>query len=370
MDLTVILPTRASSEPQFRYRGQFLARQLRYLQITKFPGVILITDGSEDADAVRNQTLVEELGESINILYYSLPRSTRGECLDFCMGMIKTKYACFVADDDFLVPSGLIRCVEFLEENGDYVCAHGVGIKITTQNDLPFGKILSVGTKQQPVHEENTGAKRFIQQGLHQTARHRTDLHFAVHRREIFQEAFKDWDLFEENFGARYLNFLVPILGKVKELDCLSLVRHMHDAHVTPQMKGDTFLWMRQNRWRDEYETISSRLATRLGEIDGISFDDAKSIIDLGYGYDFGARIIQEFNQNPQAEIKLGDQSSPFNVFKIIRKILIGYPGLLLRNILENSEGFKPRIELDSLRDERHPFHGDFMEIYHAVLGQ
>ena len=49
---------------------------------------------------------------------------------------------CLLSEDK---PSSLIQCVEFLEENGDYVCAHGVGIKFTTQNDLPFGEIASVG---------------------------------------------------------------------------------------------------------------------------------------------------------------------------------------------------------------------------------
>ena len=49
---------------------------------------------------------------------------------------IKTKYAVCCADDDFLIPSGIINSKEYLEENSNYASAHGLYFQHTNPRNI------------------------------------------------------------------------------------------------------------------------------------------------------------------------------------------------------------------------------------------
>jgi glycosyltransferase domain-containing protein len=48
------------------------------------------------------------------------------------LGFVKTKYSVICADDDFVIPSSIAECVDFLSLNKDYVVAHGQYISFLT----------------------------------------------------------------------------------------------------------------------------------------------------------------------------------------------------------------------------------------------
>jgi len=51
-------------------------------------------------------------------------------------GSVETPYSVLCADDDFLIPSSLIKCCDFLDRKQDYISAHGVYFFHNILNDI------------------------------------------------------------------------------------------------------------------------------------------------------------------------------------------------------------------------------------------
>ena len=60
------------------------------------------------------------------------------EKLNQGIGMVLTKYSVICADDDFINPTSVNACVNFLEHNPDYVVAHGRYISFVTEKNRFF----------------------------------------------------------------------------------------------------------------------------------------------------------------------------------------------------------------------------------------
>lgn len=114
--LTIVIPTYD--------RQAFALRNMRYWS-GKLAKVIVVdgTDKPIDAEAIK--TLRP------NIEYYHLP-ITVNERLQFAVDRIATPYAMLCGDDEFMVPSGVIECISFLENNAEYAqCgARAVGFSL------------------------------------------------------------------------------------------------------------------------------------------------------------------------------------------------------------------------------------------------
>ena len=70
-----------------------------------------------------------------------MPGFNSVECVGKLVHMVSTPYAAFVADDDFLVPSALEQCADFLDVNQDYSAAHGLGILVTVEGNAAHGSL-------------------------------------------------------------------------------------------------------------------------------------------------------------------------------------------------------------------------------------
>ncbi|WP_299074817.1 TIGR00180 family glycosyltransferase [uncultured Paraglaciecola sp.] len=68
-----------------------------------------------------------------NVRYFHAPDKGAFERLSFGLDKVKTPYTLFLADDDFIVPSALLKAVRFLQENPDY---HSIQGKVLTINEL------------------------------------------------------------------------------------------------------------------------------------------------------------------------------------------------------------------------------------------
>jgi len=102
-------------------RVKYLTRSLKYWKDSNCSLIIL--DGSKDSSA----SLVQK--QFPNILYFHLPFPLE-QRLFFVGSKISTKYVMIASDDDFMLKSGVINCIDFLESNSDYVAAFGTAAKI------------------------------------------------------------------------------------------------------------------------------------------------------------------------------------------------------------------------------------------------
>ena len=116
-------------------RHSYLESSLKYWSKTNF--IVIVADGSD-------VPFKSSILNANNIFYYHVKTGINERGL-FLLDHIKTPYACLITDDDSYLPSAFEKCIKFLEENDEYVCAVGraIGFK-TYKNNIFFNQIYSL----------------------------------------------------------------------------------------------------------------------------------------------------------------------------------------------------------------------------------
>lgn len=115
--ITLIIPT--------KNRHKYLERILDYYS---GQGVnICVCDSSKSSFAKKDYFK--------NVRYFHYPNFRYSEKLHEVFKKISTKYAVMCADDDFIVPSSIEKCVRFLEKNKDYSSVQGHHIFFTNSRN-------------------------------------------------------------------------------------------------------------------------------------------------------------------------------------------------------------------------------------------
>lgn len=206
--ITIVIPT-------FN-RTPYLRRLLLFFGACGLQSPIIILDSGSSADTA---VMVKEFAHRLRISYQAFPgdvfivrKIAEG------LQMVQTEYAVLCADDDFLIPDGMERAVDFLEKHPDYVMAQGFFFlhyvrEQAGRRDVSFAP-LYIG--QRSIEQQNVEDRlEFFLSGRNVGA-----LFFAVSRTKILREAWqeaaqnvKDWGLSETIPSA-----LCLIYGKMKVL--------------------------------------------------------------------------------------------------------------------------------------------------------
>ena len=214
--ISIFIPT--------KNRSDYLARALYYYYKAGFQGKIYIGDSSNDEHAEKNEHLIDSLKDKLKIIYRYFPNPpylNEGMCVKTLTEIADTPYAVCSGDDDFLIPAGLERCVEFLENHPDYTAAHGFRANISLGNDGVFGKIISGCIFPGHIMESEIASERWIAY-----IREPLSTQYYVHRMEAWRRMYRDVDSVPiRYFGPELLPCsLSVIMGKIKRLDCLTTV--------------------------------------------------------------------------------------------------------------------------------------------------
>lgn len=120
-------------------RPDFLKRILGYYQIYGRNLKFIIADSSSPVNKSRNKKIIDSYSK-LNILYMDKfsPNLSQHHKFAEVIQYARSKYVCFCADDDFIVPNGIKEAVDFLEKNPDYSAAHGTYISFHVYKTL-FG---------------------------------------------------------------------------------------------------------------------------------------------------------------------------------------------------------------------------------------
>ena len=106
-NVTILIPT--------YNRHRQLKRLLDYYSNCAFP--ILVADSTTASfPFVKNYR---------NVKYFHYPNYPYAKKLPLIYKHVKTEYVLFCADDDFVIPDAIQKCLNFLEDNPDYSSAHG-----------------------------------------------------------------------------------------------------------------------------------------------------------------------------------------------------------------------------------------------------
>ena len=362
--LSVIIPT-------FN-RSAFLYRQIRYYCALKFKGTILIGDSSSGDELQRNKQAIKSFNDKLNIHYREFPTLNEPSCNEELIKLIKTPYAVFVADDDFLVPSGLEKCIDFLEKNSKYNAAHGVGIRLKTENSDPHGKIIICTRKRQPVVDEASASYRYLN-----FMNFLADVHFSVHRVQSFRLMFYNSQLYNNDrvFSSTLQPCCISVIqGKIKELNCLSLVRQINDYRYPILERNEFFGWITNEKWLNHLNIFYNIVVKELMFQDNIKFEESKKVVMMGLSKYIVKRLGNETDEYYANKMIISDNfyTGKIGSERRLEKYIICFKNYIkkIKSFMSLPSDEQNKISLESLLNPSSPYHKDFMPIYRAITEQ
>jgi glycosyltransferase domain-containing protein len=299
--LTVIVPLKG--------RGAYTRRWLRHGRLGEFPFHVVLADGSETRET-SDRFDTSEFVRGVEHVKY--PPDT---CLDDYLAKmldalrkVKTPYVVLCANDDLLLPRGVLRSVEFLELNGDYAAARGEIFPFLIR---PVPDAVARGVygptvvfKSDYWQQRSIVGRRALSRVAEQLSGYcsawhdvaRTD--FAIERFAAVVEASPG----DIRFADQFNDILAPIQGKIKRGPWLYMLQQvgMDDSHGN-QVIGDYptwFSWIRTEWWRATYDRLSRVAGKMLALRDGIPLGEATREFDRIYEREFlHKRMLEDFKR-------------------------------------------------------------------------
>jgi glycosyltransferase domain-containing protein len=373
--ITLLIPTKG--------RPKFLRRTLMYYRSLSFTGNILILDSSVGSDLEEDITLVNELRQDLNIGFHCNPEMSELAATRFLIDLVRTPYVAELQDDNFLVPRGISTCIEFLENNQSYSACRGIGISIKTNESAVYGRIRKCVLKKQPQSEQESASLRYLE-----LMNNYSDIHFAVHRTEIYKFAF-DQTTFEDSLFFKILaTAQIFIAGKVKSLKTMYLVRHIQDSPYRTQEASDIYFWLTRPSWIDYLSIHRKNVVEKLMEQDGLSVNDAEEIFRRGLmafllwllisyapeEVDSTTGKLRNTSLNSVHPFsRYSDQNWPFKIFLFVEtKARLGFE--LFRNLFNKIDvvdndvlNTRTTSMLSALTGRKSIYSDDFIPIYRSI---
>jgi glycosyltransferase domain-containing protein len=200
-------------------RTKYLSRALEYYNFVNLDCKIIIGDSSDDEHKKQNKELIKKYN-NLNIEYIFCDKkrfNNDSHVLKYLGNFVKTKYVTFAGDDDFIVPSGVEKCINFLDENNDFAAAHGIRLNFIENN----GKIVHIETDEGYEWIKEDAWERwfsYMRRGIATVS--------FIHRTENWKKQYQ----LVGKMNTRYLGTeliicsTAAIQGKIKKIYDLSLI--------------------------------------------------------------------------------------------------------------------------------------------------
>lgn len=339
-------------------KPDFVIRQIRYYASLNSPHPVYIGDNSNSEKAFLLQEALKNFRNKLEITYFHhQPSISQAECQLNLVTHIKEKYAVFVGDDDFLVPDSVTKCAEFLENNPDFSLASGLAVSFSLDQTGPYGKIVELSDYPRPEVLEEKAENRLWDY----LNRYHVTL-FSVARTADLK---KDWEVSlkakERSFQTEVMpGCLAIIRGKSKTLDCLGIIRQMHDNR---QPSPDIFDWLVKSDWAETYQYFLETLVKELSQTNGLSELSALNAVkNTMWVYIEKHLISGHLAQKKQNKNYLNPIKNVFGKIPYAKKIFYKHINPKLKNGLGRSMHYQ-------VSQPWSPYYQDFQEIEKALKG-
>ena len=214
---SIVMPT--------KNRPIFLQRSLLFLENQDFSGQLLIVDGSDDPMSTENQWIIDS-HTTLNIIY--IHTGNLGNALtEMHQGLknVTSKYSLMYHDDDFFFLDEIDKCIDFLENNSDYVSAKGRFVWLSQVQDKEFK------FSNQPMYSFTEVVNERRLANMFDCYCH---LFFSVIRREVFCHVLSHVPQYLDQgwFDQFASSLILGVRGKSHTFDGLFCIRQVHpDQH-------------------------------------------------------------------------------------------------------------------------------------------
>ncbi len=351
-------------------RSEFLLRALNYYHIINYDGQIIIGDSSDEEchkDAIRKA--ISEKFTSLKILYTHYPKDkyTIHSVFKEMINQAKTPYCVFSGDDDFLVPAGLYKCVDFLENNSGYSAAHGLRLDLSVENDLVYGNVDNIKITPGLILDSEQASERWVAY-----MRNGYSTQYYVHPTYIWREMYMYIDETPTRFFGEELLpcSLTALLGKVKEIELISTVFQVR-SHSFSFYVDSIFHLLVQSDCSKTLSRLRDILINTIHQKDNVELTDAKEIVERELWYLLATGLLNQYSVKYMSDRQ---SNGTLNYVKNLLKKCLGiyYAN---KNVIHNNNyssdqnqlGYNKKVLLkDLIINEDNRFTG-FKAIYQVI---
>lgn len=323
-------------------RPDFVERTISYYDSLKSPHPIYIGDASPSEIAASTVTCLNRFS-NVEVKYFHWEGLGANQTIVRLAEKAQAvcRYCAFHGDDDYFVPSSLSQCAAFLSENADYRTAQGRAAVFQLDRPGAFGEIRSMG--------EYWGVNAFEQansvERLVSFEKKYFVTQFSTHRADEFvQDSLHFVELMDPLVSELLHCFTFAIKGKSKFLDCLYLIRNVHEDIYHP----DFWDWITQAHWASDYQKMQHALILALQETSDLSLNEA-------------TRVVSEtLKIHLKLSAKLGGGYSKRGFSTKLRSALPGDLKNVIGHLINQT---RSASDMRLLRSKRSPFYEKFLPV-------
>ena len=301
--LTILLP--------LRDRVPFTHRWLSYAMTAPLPYRIVIADGG--ADLTVAPTVAEKKSEGLDVEYvryaYDSNYAAYYAKLADALSRVSTPFVVMADNDDFFIPQGLARAVEFLLAHPDYVACGGQCAMFwlgnageTAHTGATYGdRVQWKCSSQISTDVADTARERLLGRCLGAN-----DVFYAVHRTDLLRshfEALRDCNPRDLFLMEQLVMFLTAIAGKTRQLDTLYIARQQDSPESSggshQEAFGDWYDRMLLPTWSEDFTRFVDCSAAALACADGISVEEARRTVVQSYKLSVAPSLLADLVEEP-----------------------------------------------------------------------
>jgi glycosyltransferase domain-containing protein len=287
-------------------RPHFLKRALEYLEKQKCSHPVLVADSSGEPARTINQSTIESVSATLQVEHrrYEHGASPEHKIAD-TLSAVDSRYSVLCADDDFVIPRTIDRCVEFLESHPDYETAAGLvsnlySVEPSAGNRLLAG--IAPGISQSKLWTSPTTPRPSLTiENEHPCARvcaHLLNYHptfYSVHRRENHLSNIQAAAEFAGDylFGELMASVLSVIQGKKKHINEPYIIRPLRPDNSTIMQARKQTYDITEDDFSQRYARFRNKLVQILVAIRAASPENARDAINDAFSGFAGQNLIR-----------------------------------------------------------------------------
>jgi glycosyltransferase domain-containing protein len=305
--LTIVLPLKG--------RHLFTLRFLWHANKARLPYRFLIADGDVHPELAKLLENSRTTFSDLDLEYIRYPddvdfKRYYAKMVD-ALQRVRAPYVKIADNDDFLAPSGLERCMDFLDTHQDYVCCSGgiggfsLRVPQRDSSEMVTGQFNKLRYRFSP-HDRSidlnaSSATERVLAGLRNTW-----THYAVFRAPALALMWKEAqeiDLTNTQLHERFVTMRTLTLGKARcDSSFFSYWRQywtslqLHWTASRSAVRKDFVYYLLRSRFTEDVATVLDRISHRLAELDGGNPDEIAERLRMSLenwvgdliGHDFG----------------------------------------------------------------------------------
>lgn len=285
-DLTILLT--------LRDRVPFTFRWMAYSNRIKLPFKILIADGGAE-DVVVAETLSDSSNYpdiSYQYIRYPYDQSFKEYYakLAGAISQVDTPFVVLADNDDFFIPSGLKRSVEFLRHHQDYSACRGtIGsclIRPSVSSDEMDGIYGNDVRFTEQVYSNNSIEQESARQRFEGHLAQYSPTWYEVHRTEELRtwiHSLNDLQISDFYLAELLISGYTVATGKVKRELYPYLIRQMNTPGSEAAKEVDGFDRMLLDTWSDDFKKFVEAIAAAIATQEQMDVEDVRPKVKLAY---------------------------------------------------------------------------------------